>query len=95
MVQFCCLAGDGEDGRIRMSLSRHRRKPITFVYRMYFPRRHLCLTQIDELASKSKEFIAATSKREQLEYLLEKAEGSQVASTDLQEQVLLSDQILT
>lgn len=40
-----------------------------------------------ELASKSKEFMAATSKREQLESLLEKAEGSQVASTDLQKQV--------
>lgn len=32
--------------------------------------------------------MAATSKREQLEALLEKAEGSQVASTDLQTQVL-------
>ncbi|CAN0002365.1 unnamed protein product [Scytosiphon promiscuus] len=42
-----------------------------------------------ELASKSKELIAATSKREQLEALLEKAEGSQVTSTDLQKQVLL------
>lgn len=31
--------------------------------------------------------MAATSKREQLEALLEKAEGSQVVSTDLQTQV--------
>eukprot|EP00752_Nemacystus_decipiens_P011881 g10535.t1 len=42
-----------------------------------------------ELASKSKELMAAVSRREQLESLLEKAEGSQVASTDLQKQVLL------
>lgn len=42
-----------------------------------------------ELASKNKEFMAAASKREQLESLLEKSEGSQVASTGLQKQVLI------
>lgn len=49
---------------------------------------HVCLwSQTVELASRSKELTAATSKREQLEALLEKAEGSQIVSTDLQNQV--------
>ncbi|CAM9421502.1 unnamed protein product [Ectocarpus fasciculatus] len=42
-----------------------------------------------ELAAKSKELIAATSKREQLEVLLEKTEGSQITSADLEKQVLV------
>ncbi|CBN74280.1 conserved unknown protein [Ectocarpus siliculosus] len=42
-----------------------------------------------ELAAKSKELIVATSKREQLEVLLEKTEGSQITSADLQKQVLV------
>lgn len=46
------------------------------------------LSQTVELAAKSKELIAATSKREQLEVLLEKTEGSQITSADLQKQVL-------
>lgn len=47
-----------------------------------------CLAyQTVELAARSKELRAATSKREQLEGLLEKAEGSQVMSTDLKKQV--------
>lgn len=53
---------------------------------------YLCLPlplQAVELASKTKEFMAATSKKEQLESLLEKAEGSQAASTDLHKQVLV------
>eukprot|EP00903_Cladosiphon_okamuranus_P014632 g13568.t1 len=45
-----------------------------------------------ELASKSKEFMAVTSKKEQLEALLEKAEASQVTSTDLQKQILLQQE---
>ena len=49
---------------------------------------HICpRSQTVELAARSKEVTAATSKREQLESLLEKAEGSQVVSTDLQNQV--------
>ena len=60
--------------------------------RRSMPWSNLCLAlflQVIELASKSKEIMAVTSKREQLESLLEKAEGSQVASTDLEKQVLV------
>ncbi|CAM9139039.1 unnamed protein product [Sphacelaria rigidula] len=42
-----------------------------------------------DVAAKSKELIAAGSKREQLETLLEKATGAQSTSQDLQQQVLL------
>lgn len=40
-----------------------------------------------ELAARSKELVAAISKTEQLESLVEKAQGSQAASADLQKQV--------
>lgn len=44
-------------------------------------------SQAVELGSRRKELSAATSKREQLETLLEKAEGSQAIFSDLQNKV--------